>query len=97
LEAISGPRALEEVRKGCFAVVVSDFRMPIIDGVMLLNTIAAECPATVLIMLSGDTEAQVAALVVPGLQELVAKPCDAATLRGAIERGIKTAQDTHPH
>lgn len=87
-------RALEEIRKGCFTVVVSDFRMPIVDGVALLNTIADACPATVQIMLSGDAEAQGLAHKVPALHELLAKPCDAATLRGAIERGISSTQAT---
>ncbi|HMG57896.1 MAG TPA: response regulator [Kofleriaceae bacterium] len=90
---VGGPRALEEVRKGCFTVVVSDFRMPVIDGVKLLNAIGHACPATVQIMLSGDAEARIVAHEVPALRELIAKPCDAATLRGAIERGISAAQD----
>jgi len=90
---LGGQRGLEEIRNGCFDVVVSDFRMPIVDGVALLNAIADHCPATASIMLSGDAEAQAIARTVPSLQELLAKPCDAATLRGAIERGISAVRD----
>jgi DNA-binding NtrC family response regulator len=88
---VGGERGLEEARKACFTVVVSDLRMPLIDGVALLNAIGARCPATVGIMLSGDAEAQLVARAVPTLHRLLAKPCDAATLRGAIERGIDAA------
>lgn len=94
--ALGGQRGLDEIRNGCFDVVVSDFRMPGVDGVALLNAIADSCPGTARIMLSGDAEAQVIARAVPTLQELLAKPCDGATLRGAIERGISAARDHAP-
>src|SRR5215475_1301603 len=55
--ALGGQRGLDEVHKGCFTVVVSDLRMPNVDGVTLLNAIGEACPATVRIMLSGDAEA----------------------------------------
>jgi DNA-binding NtrC family response regulator len=89
---VGGQRGLEAIRNECFTVVVSDFRMPIIDGVALLNATADACPTTVRIMLSGDAEAQAMARAVPALHELLSKPCDAATLRDAIERGISAAQ-----
>lgn len=89
--ALGGERGLEEVQSGCFAVVVSDFRMPAVDGVMLLTAIADACPMTGLIMLSGDAEARLVARTVPALHELLIKPCDTATLRGTIERAIRPA------
>jgi DNA-binding NtrC family response regulator len=89
---VGGQRGLEAIRNDCFTVVVSDFRMPVVDGVTLLNATADACPSTVRIMLSGDAEAKVMARAVRELHELLAKPCDAATLRGAIERGISAAQ-----
>lgn len=87
--AVGGARGLEELDRGCFTVVVSDYRMPGIDGLALLNAAADACPETARIMLSGDAEARGIAHRAP--LQLLAKPCDTATLRGAIERGISTA------
>jgi DNA-binding NtrC family response regulator len=87
--AVGGQRGLSEIRSRCFTVVVSDFRMPVVDGVALLNATADVCPRTARILLSGDAEAHAMARAVPALQELLVKPCDAATLRTAIERSMR--------
>jgi DNA-binding NtrC family response regulator len=89
--ALGGQRALEEVQKACFTVVVCDLRMPNLDGVKLLNEIGATCPSTMQIMLSGDAEASAMSQAVPALHLLLTKPCDSATLRDAIERAISAA------
>jgi DNA-binding NtrC family response regulator len=52
-----GQRALDEIHKACFTVVIPDPRMPQVDGVAVLNEARASCPMTVQIMLSGDAEA----------------------------------------
>jgi DNA-binding NtrC family response regulator len=51
--ALGGNAALDEIRKCTFDIVVSDMRMPDLDGAALLQVVKAECPATVRIMLSG--------------------------------------------
>ena len=95
--ALAGQRGLEKIRDACFTVVVSDFRMPTVDGVALLNATADACPETTCIMLSGDAEAEVIARSVPALQMLLSKPCDAGTPRGAIECGIHSARQRPNH
>lgn len=89
--ALGGERGLDEVNKGCFTVVVSDLRMPNVDGVKLLNAIGEACPATMRIILSGDAEATAMSRAVPALHCVLTKPCDSATLRNAIERAIDAA------
>jgi HD-like signal output (HDOD) protein/ActR/RegA family two-component response regulator len=86
--APGGQPALDEVRKAPFDIVVSDMRMPGIDGAMLLNMIKDECPATVRIMLSGHADREAIVRALPALHQLLSKPCDATTLRGAIERSL---------
>jgi HD-like signal output (HDOD) protein len=86
--APGGQPALDEVRKAPFDVVVSDMRMPDIDGATLLNRIKDECPATVRIMLSGHADREALVRALPAVHQLLSKPCDAATLRGAIERSL---------
>jgi HD-like signal output (HDOD) protein/ActR/RegA family two-component response regulator len=86
--ALGGQFALDEIRKRPFDIVVSDMRMPGIDGALLLNLIKDECPATVRIMLSGHADREAIVRALPALHQLLSKPCDATTLRGAIERSL---------
>ena len=89
--ALGGQLGLDEIRKEPFDIVVSDMRMPGIDGATLLNVIKDESPATVRIMLSGHADREAIVRALPALHQLLSKPCDAATLRGAIERSVDTA------
>ncbi len=89
--ALGGQVALDEIRKAPFDIVVSDMRMPGVDGATLLNTIKDECPATVRIMLSGHADREAIVRALPAMHQLLSKPCDAATLRGAIERSLDGA------
>lgn len=86
--ARGGEAALAHLRSQQFDVVVSDMRMPGMDGAALLNHVKDEFPATARIMLSGYAERDAIVRALPALHQLLSKPCDAATLRGAIERGI---------
>jgi HD-like signal output (HDOD) protein/ActR/RegA family two-component response regulator len=86
--ALGGQLGLDEIRKAPFDIVVCDMRMPGIDGAVLLNLIKDECPATVRIMLSGHADREAIVRALPALHQLLSKPCDANTLRGAIERSL---------
>ncbi|MBA3397855.1 MAG: response regulator [Deltaproteobacteria bacterium] len=82
--ALGGEAALAEIRANRFDVVVSDMRMPVIDGAALFGTLRREAPETFRIMLSGsDCEA-----AMDDIHTLLPKPCSAATLREAIERAL---------
>jgi HD-like signal output (HDOD) protein len=86
----SGEAALEKLRAQPFDVVVSDMRMPGMDGATLLNRVKDASPATARIMLSGHAEREAIVRALPALHQLLAKPCDAATLRATIERSLET-------
>lgn len=88
--AESGEAALEKLRAQPFDVVVSDMRMPGMDGATLLNRVKDASPATARIMLSGHAEREAIVRALPALHQLLAKPCDAATLRATIERSLET-------
>ena len=89
--ALGGQLALDELRKQPFDIVVSDMRMPGVDGAMLLNIVKDECPSTVRIMLSGHADREAIVRALPALHQLLSKPCDASTLRGTIERSLDGA------
>jgi HD-like signal output (HDOD) protein len=93
--ANGGEQALAELRKKPCDVVVSDMRMPGMDGATLLNLIKDEFPGTARIMLSGHAEREAIVRALPALHQLLSKPCDAETLRCAIDRGLDHATAAH--
>ena len=56
--AISGQQALRIMEAEKIAVIVTDMRMPGMDGLALLKEVAAKWPLTVKIVLSGFTQLQ---------------------------------------
>jgi HD-like signal output (HDOD) protein len=84
--AQSGAEALATLANETFDVVVSDMRMPGMDGATLLARVQAEHPATVRIVLSGYAEVEAALRAVAVAHVFLAKPCNAGELRDVIER-----------
>jgi HD-like signal output (HDOD) protein/ActR/RegA family two-component response regulator len=84
--APSGEAALAMMEASPFDVIVSDMRMPEMDGATLLAQVRDLYPQVVRIVLSGHTELSTALRVVPVAHQFLAKPCDAGTLRVAVER-----------
>lgn len=84
--AVGGERALQACQARSFDVVVSDMRMPGMDGAALLGFIRDRFPGAARIVLSGYTDLALATRAVPVAHRFLAKPCDATELRTTIER-----------
>jgi HD-like signal output (HDOD) protein len=84
--ALGGPAALEEVRKNAFDVVVTDMRMPIVDGAEVLRQTKELQPRAVRVVLSGQTDAESAMKTVFTAHQFLAKPCDIEKLRSVVKR-----------
>ncbi|MBC8133735.1 MAG: HDOD domain-containing protein [Deltaproteobacteria bacterium] len=84
--AVGGQAALEEMAKAPVDVIVSDMRMPGMDGAELLTRVKNTYPGTVRIVLSGHAEKAAIARVISVAHQFLSKPCDAETVRVAIER-----------
>src|SRR5262245_27618563 len=71
---------------GPFAVVVSDMRMPVMDGIQFLNKVREDSPDTVRIMLTGNADMQTAVNAVNqgNVFRFITKPCTAEALTAAI-------------
>jgi HD-like signal output (HDOD) protein len=82
----SGERALEMLRTEPFDVVVTDLRMPQMDGAHLLDAVRQRFPGVIRMVLYGYGEREAALHSAPHAQQFLAKPCDPAKLRGAIEQ-----------
>jgi len=84
--ASGGEEAIRLLGTKQFDVIVSDIRMPGMDGAELLNTVCQKFPGMVRIILSGQDELEGALRAVPVAHQFLTKPCDSAMLRVAIER-----------
>jgi HD-like signal output (HDOD) protein len=84
--ALGGEAALQACEAGSFDVVISDMRMPGMDGATLLGRIRDLYPGTARIILSGYSEDSLARRAVPVAHRFLAKPCSAAELQSTIER-----------
>jgi response regulator RpfG family c-di-GMP phosphodiesterase len=84
--AVGGQAALDAFHERPFDVVVSDMRMPGIDGPALLAQIKREHPATVRVILSGQADREAVLRAIPSAQQFLAKPCSEPTLRRTLER-----------
>ena len=82
----SAREALERHQAQPFDVVVSDIRMPGMDGVQLLERIKTSSPDTVRIALSGHTEQQELLRAAGTVHRYLAKPCQPQELQATIER-----------
>lgn len=85
--ALSGREALEKCKKeGPFNVVVSDMRMPEMDGIELLSLIKEMYPDTVRMMLTGNADQQTAIEAVNKGQifKFLNKPCPISVLAPSL-------------
>jgi putative nucleotidyltransferase with HDIG domain len=84
--APGGQAALSMLEASTFDVIVTDMRMPGIDGAALLGIAREKYPSVLRIVLSGYTELEAAYRAVPVAHQFLLKPCDPDALRAAIER-----------
>jgi CheY-like chemotaxis protein len=93
--AVGSERGLQKLADhGPFAVVVSDLRMPGMDGIHFLAEVKRRSPDTVRLMLSGnaDLESAIAAVNQDGIFQFLTKPCGIESFRSAIEAALKQHQ-----
>jgi response regulator RpfG family c-di-GMP phosphodiesterase len=90
--ATSGAEGLRLLREtGPFALVVSDMRMPNMNGAQFLTKVREQEPDTVRMILSGqaDLEATIAAVNDGHIYRFLSKPCPPEKLLSAVEDGLK--------
>jgi len=90
--APGGKAGVEAVRAGPpFAVVVSDMRMPDMDGIETLKAIRTLAPDTVRMMLTGNADQATAidAINHGSILRFFTKPCPPDLLREGIQAGIE--------
>jgi len=92
LNATSGPDGLEILRRVTpIQVVISDYRMPGMNGVDFLKEVCKAWPATVRILISGyaDIAAIISAINDGQISKFIPKPWDEALLKAAVSDAIR--------
>ena len=82
----SGEEALELLEQKEFDLIVSDLRMPSMDGCTLLTEVKERWPHVVRVILSGQTETAKALRSVVVAHQFLSKPCDPNRLEEVIRR-----------
>ena len=85
----SGPRAITELEQSSFDVLVTDMRMPGMDGAQLLNVVSGRWPEMIRIVLSGYSEEEQVARLISVAHQYLSKPCEASQLENAIDRCLQ--------
>ncbi len=87
--ANNAEEALREITQRPFDVVVSDMRMPGMDGAGLLSRVKEVCPTAARIVLSGHADRDTVNRTLPVAHQFLGKPCDMLELRNVVERTCK--------
>ncbi|MEI8131636.1 MAG: HD domain-containing phosphohydrolase [Leptolinea sp.] len=93
--AESGAEGLEKISgNGPFAVIVSDFRMPKMDGIKFLIQAMEIAPNTVRMMLTGNTDLPTAidAINQGQIFRFLSKPCTGKLLSQSLDAGLRQYQ-----
>lgn len=84
--AVSAEAALEILKSKPVDVVVTDVRMPGMDGVQLLSRVRDLYPQIVRIILSGTNDKDIIFKSIGSAHQYLSKPCEPETLRTTIAR-----------
>ena len=82
----SGRKALDQMARNPFDVIVSDMRMPVMNGAQLFDELSRLYPKTVRIILSGHADKNLIVQCVSTAHQFLAKPCEPDALKAAINR-----------
>ena len=81
---LGGPEALEAMARAPFDVVISDMRMPGMDGAQLLDLVKQRFSQTVRIVLSGQSDKDDVFRAIRPTHQYLAKPCDIKELKHKV-------------
>ena len=89
--ALSGAEALEKINAGTnYAVIVTDMRMPKMDGLEFIRHAREVAPATIYLMLTGNQDSVTASRARKEgfVAEFLVKPCDPDEIAEAFEDAL---------
>jgi two-component system nitrogen regulation response regulator GlnG len=91
--ADSAPAALDRIAGGDYDAIVTDIKMPGMDGIALLNEIQARRPDTPTLLITGHGEHALAIDALRGgAYDFILKPIDREYFIASLRRAIQTAE-----
>lgn len=86
--SVSGENALQNLEHMHFDVIISDMRMPDMDGTQLMDQVRIRQPDALRIILSGETDELNFVRTVGPAHQYLSKPCPNEILINLVQRGI---------
>lgn len=88
-----GAKALDLMQQRAFDVVVTDMRMPGMNGAQLLNALATRYPDTIRIILSGHADQELITQCLGSAHQYLSKPCDPDLLKRLVNDTYRLGAD----
>ncbi len=83
-----GNEALEAIDKQPFDIVVTDMRMPGMDGAQLLEEVKRRSPQTLRMVLSGQSDRETILRAINPTHQYLSKPCEGEELKARLLRAF---------
>ena len=84
----SGKEAIEYMKEAHFDVIVSDMRMPGMDGAQLLAEVKRSYPDTLRFILTGQSDSETVMRAARDAHQFISKPCKPALLQECVDRAL---------
>ncbi len=84
----NGEQALNQMAQHPFDIIVSDMRMPGMDGAQLLKKVKEKYPNVVRVVLSGQADQKMILKSVGPTHQYLSKPCDPEKLKATLKQAI---------
>ena len=89
VEAADGAEGLEQLLKGGFDLLLSDIRMPVMDGIELAHQAHAACPGLKILLMTGYAEQRERADdLARKIVDVVSKPFSLPDIRQAVAAAL---------
>lgn len=86
--ANGGPEALKALSRHKFDIVVTDMKMPGMDGAQLLEEVKKRSPKSLRMILSGQADRETVLRCVNPTHQYLSKPCDGGELKSRLSRAF---------
>ena len=95
MTASDGAQALDVLlrERGAFELLLTDVRMPIMDGIALAHAVARKHPAVTILLMTGYADQRERAQSLDALiHDVIAKPFSLGTMRRAVSEALRASR-----